>query len=154
MKRFPSLFRGVMPQPWNRFLLAALVWWLLALVAIQAPLFLTAPEPSDSAYHLVVELTATVAVATAVFGFAIGWTRRASSIVRCALYGALVLTTTQFLLTNWVPAGGEPVFPMPINFLIALVINGILTGVLLGLGALAAAGAYRWARRRTARRAP
>jgi hypothetical protein len=43
---------------------------------------------------------------------------------------------------------------MPINFLIALVINGILTGVLLGLGALAAAGAYRWARRRTARRAP
>lgn len=154
MKRFPSPIRRVMPQPWNRYLAIALVLWLLALVAIQAPLFLTAPEPSDSAFDLAAVLAATVWVATVLFGFAIGWTRRASSLVRCALYGALVLTTTQFLITHWVPEGGEPVFPMPINFLIATVYNGVFVGVLLGLGALAAAGAHRWARHRTAHRVP
>jgi hypothetical protein len=154
MKQFASLIRRVMPQPWNRYLLAALVLWLLALVATAAPAFFTAPEPSASAYQLAAALMATVLVATVLFGFAIGWTRRSSSIVRCALYGAFVLTTTQFLLTHWVPEGGEPVFPMPINFLIAMVYNGIFIGVLLGLGALAAAGAHRWARHRTAHRVP
>lgn len=146
MKEFPSLIHRVMPQPWNKYLLAGLVAWLLALAATQAPMFLTAPEPPDSAYRLAAGLTATVAVATVLFGFAIGWTRRASSLVRCALYGALVLTATQFLLTNWVPSGGEPIFPMPINFLIAMVFNGIVTGVLLGLGALAALAVRRWVR--------
>ena len=152
MKQFPSLVGRAMPQPWNRHLSTALVVWLVALVATQAPLFLSAPEPSESAYRQVVELRAIVSAATVVFGFAIGWASRVRSIVRCAVYGALVLTTTQFLLTNWVPSGGEPIFPMPINFLIALVINGIVTAVLLGLGALAGAGAHRWARHRTADR--
>lgn len=152
MQAFASLIRRVMPQPWNGYLLAALVLWLLALVATQAAAFLTAPEPSASAYHLAAGLMVTVWVATVLFGFAIGWTRRASSIVRCALFGAFVLTTAQFLLTHWVPGGGEPVFPMPVNFLIAMVINGICAGVLLGLGALAAAGAHRWGRPRTTHR--
>ena len=115
---------------------------------------MTAPEPSASAYHLAAGLMVSVWVATVLFGFAIGWTRRASSIVLCALYGAFVLTTAQFLLTHWVPEGGEPVFPMPINFLIGLVFNGIYAGALLGLGALAAAGAHRWRRPRTAPRVP
>ena len=154
MKPFPSLIRRVMPQPWTGHLRAALVFWLLALVATQAPAFFTAPEPSASAYQLAAGLMATVVVATVLFGFAIGWTRRASSIVRCALYGAFVLTATQFLLTHWVPEGGEPVFPMPINFLIAMVFNGIYTGVLLGLGALAAGAAHRWVRPSTAHREP
>ena len=154
MKPFPSLIRRAMPQPWNRYLLAALVLWLLALGATQAPAFFTAPEPSAAAYQLAAGLMGTVSVATVLFGFAIGWTRRASSIVRCALYGAIVLTSTQFLLTHWVPEGGEPIFPMPINFVIAMVFNGIYTGVLLGLGALAAAGAHRWVHPRTAHRVP
>lgn len=154
MKLFASPIRRVMPQPWNRYLLTALIVWLLSLVATRAPVFLNAPEPSVSDYQLAVGLRATVLVATVLFGFAIGWTRRSSSIVRCALYGAFVLTTTQFLLAHWVPEGGEPVFPMPINFLIALVFNGIYIGVLLGLGALAAAGARRWLRPRTAHREP
>jgi hypothetical protein len=152
MKPFLSLIRRVLPQGWNRYLLVALVLWLLALVATQAPLFLTAPEPSASDYHLVDELTASMLVATVLLGFAIGWTRRASSIVRCALYGAFVLTTTQFLLTHWVPEGGEPIFPMPVNFLIAMVFSGIPIGLLLGLGALAAMGAHRWLRPRPAHR--
>lgn len=149
MKPFASLIRRVMPQHWNRYLLGALVLWLLALVATQAPAFFNAPEPSDSAYQLAAELMATVLVATVLLGFAIGWSRRASSILRCALYGAFVLTTTQFLLTHWVPEGGEPVFPMPINFLIAMVFNGIYIGILLGLGALAAVGARRYVRPHT-----
>lgn len=143
-----------MPQPWTKYLLIALLVWLLALVATQAPLFLGAPEPSDSAYHLMAVLSAAAAGATLVLGFALGWMAHTSSIVRCALYGALVLTTAEFLLTNWVPSGGEPAFPMPINFLIALVINGVSIGALLGLGALAGVGARRFGSPRTAHRMP
>ena len=85
MKPFARLVRRMLPQHWNRYLLGALVLWLLALVATQAPAFFNAPEPSASAYQLAIELFAAVLVGTVLFGFAIGWTRFASSILRCAL---------------------------------------------------------------------
>ena len=143
MPSFPRVIRRVLPQPWSRSLLVALILWLVALVATQMPLFLNAPEPSASDYDLVAQLAAAMVVATVVLGFAIGWTRRAASIVRCALYGAFVLTVTQFVLTHWVPEGGDPIFPMPVNFVIALLFRGIQLGLLLLLGSLAAAGARR-----------